>query len=77
MGLINKKLDTCPICDAGVARGAMMSHNLTHATPSPDGQGGFVWICKCGEKDGVWDQAPGAAAGLTQHMTRRHGITWP
>lgn len=77
MGLSKKKVDTCPICDAGVDRGAMLAHNLSHASPASDGQGGFVWVCKCGEKDGVWDQSTGAAAALTQHMTRRHGIAWP
>lgn len=77
MGLFKKKLDTCPICDGGVERGGLMAHNLSHAEPAPDGQPGFIWNCKCGERDGVWDQAAGAAAGLTQHMTQRHGLVWP
>lgn len=77
MALFKKKLDNCPICDRGIERGMLAAHNLSHAEAAPDGQGGFVWKCKCGEKDGVWDQPAGAAAGLTQHMTRRHGLVWP
>jgi len=46
----------------------MMPHNLFHVTPYPDSQGGFVWNCTCGEEDSVWDDATGAAAGLTQRI---------
>lgn len=70
-------MDTCPICDAGIESGRLLVHNMNeHAIPTPDGRG-YVWQCSCGERDGVWDQTTGAAAGLTQHMTRRHGLTWP
>lgn len=77
MGLFKKKLDTCIICDAGVERGEMLQHNLTHAEPAPDGGGDFIWRCACGEVDGAWDEPYGAAAGLTLHMTQRHGVVWP
>ena len=76
MGLFGKRLDTCPICDAGIQRGSLAIHNMdSHAIPSPDGGGGYIWECACGERDGVWDQPEGAAAGLTQHMVgQRHGL---
>jgi hypothetical protein len=74
MGLFSKKLDTCPICDAGIEPGHLASHNLSHAIPSPDGGGDYMWECSCGEKDGMWNQTMGAAAGLTLHMNQRHGL---
>lgn len=77
MALFKKKIDSCPICDSGIERGRLMGHNLSHVKLAPDGKAGFAWVCKCGEEDGVWDQATGAAAALTQHMTRRHGLTFP
>ncbi len=52
----------------------MALHNLRHAIPATDGGTGFMWQCGCGESDGVWDEKPGAAAGLSDHMQRRHGI---
>jgi hypothetical protein len=51
-----------------------MMHNLEHVVPADDGRSGFMWRCGCGEYDGVWDRSDGAAAGLTIHMTQRHGI---
>jgi hypothetical protein len=76
MALFKKKLDTCPICDVGLERGALARHNMNeHAIP--DGRGGYLWHCSCGEQDGVWDRPMGAGAALTQHMTQRHGLTYP
>lgn len=77
MVLFKKKLDTCPICDAGIERGGLARHNLGHAIPAPDAASGYVWRCSCGEEEGAWNQPTGAAAGLTQHMTVRHGLTYP
>jgi hypothetical protein len=74
MGLFGKKQETCPICDAGISKGGLMMHNLGHAVPATDGPG-YMWKCACGEKDGVWDAETGAAAGLTMHMSQRHGLT--
>lgn len=53
----------------------MMLHNIDHAIPADDGGEGYMWRCTCGEFDGVWEQRHGAAAGLTIHMQRRHGIS--
>lgn len=77
MALLKKRLDTCPICDAGIERGSLARHNLKHAIATPNGASGYVWQCSCGEQDGAWDRPTGAAAGLTQHMTARHGLTYP
>jgi hypothetical protein len=77
MGLFSKSLDTCSVCDAGIERGKKPSHNVQHAIPAPDGGGGYAWECKCGERDGVWDQPMGAAAALTLHMQNRHGLRFP
>jgi hypothetical protein len=56
VALSKKEFDTCPIRDGGVERGGLMAHNLSHAEPAPDGQAGYVWTCKFGERDGVWDR---------------------
>lgn len=76
MGMFNKPSTVpCPVCQEPLpASSNLMLHNLTHAVPTPDGGSGFIWSCGCGEQDGVWDTAAGAAAGLTQHMQRSHGF---
>lgn len=77
LGLFGKKKEAeCPVCGDEFATGAnVMSHNLKHTTPAPDGRPGFSWRCGCGAVDGVWDDQAGAAAGLTMHFQQAHGIT--
>ena len=79
MALFSKKTPVlCPVCSEPFGKGVnVMSHNMQHALPAKDGGGGFMWRCSCGEEDGVWDSDAGAAAGLTMHMTSRHGVRWP
>ncbi len=75
--LNSKKTDICPICDSSVDRGDLFGHNLAHAEPLREDPTRFMWVCKCGKQDGVWDDPTGAAAGLTLHMTECHGLIWP
>jgi hypothetical protein len=42
MGLFKKKLETCPICDAGIERGGLLTHDLAHAAPAPVGKSGLA-----------------------------------
>jgi hypothetical protein len=79
MGIFSKsKGVVCAVCEEELGRQPnMLSHNLDHVIPSPDGGPGFAWQCGCGEVDGVWDQRVGAAAGLTDHMRKRHGLLFP
>lgn len=65
---------SCPVCDEQVELDAIARHNLRHAVPTKSGDG-FMWQCpKCDDLDGVWPGIEGAAAGLTDHMRRRHQI---
>jgi hypothetical protein len=77
MGLLRKRGGlSCPVCGESLARCSNIAlHNLDHALPAQDGQGGFMWRCGCGDLDGVWDDPAGAAAGLTLHFRQRHGIS--
>jgi hypothetical protein len=79
MGIFSKnKGVVCAVCKEELGRQPnMLLHNLNHVIPSPDGGSGFGWRCGCGEVDGVWDQQAGAAAGLTDHMQKRHGLLSP
>ena len=75
MGFFSKKLQTCPICDAGIEEGGLARHNMSHAIPATDGGDGFMWKCSCGEQDGVWDKNYQASTGLTTHVMNRHGLS--
>ena len=63
----------CPMCQEELAfKDNRFSHFAIHAIESSNGD--FSWKCPCGEADGYWPTEIGAAAGMTEHFARRHGI---
>ena len=50
-----------------------ISHYSAHAIKTDNGD--YGWSCPCGEKDGYWPSDMGAAAGMTDHFARAHGIS--
>jgi len=74
VGLFGKKMVTCPMCGDGLpAKENKLAHYGSHAVRSPDGECG--WQCPCGESDGYWKDEIGAAAGMADHFSKRHGIS--
>lgn len=83
MGLFGKKFHACPICGSPMESGVgpTMSHcEASHVRQIPPGHGEasgqYTWECVCGPAGMKWPTTGGAAAGLTLHMQRRHGISF-
>ena len=79
VGLFSKNVVTCPLCSYEFGKkGVSPMHFFEHVIPADDGGGGYIFECSlCGERDGVWDQKWGAAAGVMLHCQQRHGLLWP
>lgn len=80
MGIFSKKskpaasapiAEVCPICAVALIPNSVLTgHMIKHVSQVEDG--GWMWECFCGEREGVYTNELGAADTLANHVRGSH-----